>query len=149
MPTTADPYMENYFQNSITDPAILEIRRERGVEMMLEGFRFDDLRRWKMGTLMQMPYNGVYVPAMNVPYAMNGDGVLNVEFVSSTPTSGAISGVYYDIIDNKTIELSQGTYGNIVWLFNTPRVWNDKMYYNPIPTSELVLNPNLVQNSGW
>ena len=148
MPTTADPYMESYFQNTVTDPALLEVRRERGVELMLEGFRFDDLRRWKMGPLMQMPYNGVYVPAMNTPYAMNGDGVLNVSFVSTTPAT-TIPGVYYDIIDNKTIQLSQGTYGNIIWLFNTPRVWNDKMYYDPIPTSELVLNPNLVQNTGW
>ncbi|WP_346238323.1 RagB/SusD family nutrient uptake outer membrane protein [Niabella insulamsoli] len=29
------------------DPVLWEIRRERGVELMLEGFRFDDLRRWK------------------------------------------------------------------------------------------------------
>lgn len=148
-PTTADSYMESYFLNTITDPSLLEIRRERGVELMLEGFRFDDLRRWKMGQLMQTPYNGVYVPAMNVPYAMNGDGVLNVDFVSATPSSGAITGVYYDIIDNKTVTLTNGTYGNIIWLGNTPRTWNDKMYYNPIPTGQLVLNPNLVQNTGW
>lgn len=148
-PTTADSYMESYFLNTITDPSLLEIRRERGVELMLEGFRFDDLRRWKMGQLMQMPYNGVYVPSMNVPYAMNGDGVLNVDFVSATPSSGAIAGVYYDIIDNKTVTLTNGTYGNIIWLANTPRTWNDKMYYNPIPTGQLVLNPNLVQNNGW
>ncbi len=149
MPTTADPYMAAYFLNTVTDPVLLEIRRERGVELMLEGFRFDDIRRWKMGPLMNMPYNGVYVPALNTPYAMNGDGVLNVSFVTATPTSGTITGVYYDIINGTVIKLTGGTYGNIIWLANTPRVWDDKMYYNPIPTSELVLNPNLVQNSGW
>jgi hypothetical protein len=149
MPTTADPYMQQYFLNTVTDPVLLEIRRERGVELMLEGFRFDDIRRWKMGPLMNMPYNGVYVPALNTPYAMNGDGVLNVAFVTATPTSGTIKGVYYDIINGTVIQLTNQTYGNIIWLANTPRVWNDKMYYNPIPTSELVLNPNLVQNPGW
>jgi hypothetical protein len=149
MPATADPYLISYFLNTVTDPALLEIRRERGVELMLEGFRFDDIRRWKMGLLMQMPYNGVYVPALNTPYAMNGDGILNVAFVTATPTTGTIPGVYYYIIDNKTVELTQGTYGNLLWLINTPRVWNDKMYYNPIPTSEIVLNPNLKQNPGW
>ena len=149
MPTTADPYMAAYFLNTVTDPVLLEIRRERGVELMLEGFRFDDIRRWKMGPLMNMPYNGVYVPALNTPYAMNGDGVLNVSFVTATPTSGTITGVYYDIINGTVIKLTGGTFGNIIWLANTPRVWDDKMYYNPIPTSELVLNPNLVQNSGW
>ena len=29
-PTTADPYMVEYFQNQVTDPFILEVRRERG-----------------------------------------------------------------------------------------------------------------------
>ncbi|MCH5684866.1 RagB/SusD family nutrient uptake outer membrane protein [Niabella sp. W65] len=29
------------------DPVLWEIRRERAVELMGEGFRFDDLRRWK------------------------------------------------------------------------------------------------------
>jgi hypothetical protein len=148
MPTTADPYMAQYFLNTISDAVLLEIRRERGVELMLEGFRWDDIRRWKMGLLMQQPYTGVYVPAMNTPYAMNGDGVLNVSFVTSTPGS-AIKGVYYYVIDNKTVKLTQGTYGNIIWLTNIPRVWDDKMYYDPIPSSEIVLNPNLKQNTGW
>jgi hypothetical protein len=80
---------------------------------------------------------------------MNGDGVLNVAFVNATPTTGVVKGVYYDIIDNNTIKLTQGTFGNIIWLANTPRVWNDKMYYDPIPNSEIVINPNLKQNSGW
>jgi len=149
MPVTADPYMAQYFMNTITDPVLLEIRRERGVELMLEGFRFDDIRRWKMGPLMNMPYNGVYVPQLSTPYAMNGDGVLNVSFVTATPTSGTIKGVYYYLIDNKTVKLTQGASGNIIWLANIPRVWDDKMYYNPIPSSEIVLNPNLKQNPGW
>ena len=29
------------------DPTLWEIRRERAIELMAEGFRFDDLRRWK------------------------------------------------------------------------------------------------------
>jgi len=149
MPTVADPYMASYFLNTISDAVLLEIRRERGVELMLEGFRWDDIRRWKMGKLMNMPYNGVYVPQLNTPYAMNGDGVLNVSFVTATPTSGAIKGVYYYLIDNKTVTLTQGSSGNIIWLANIPRVWDDKMYYDPIPSSEIVLNPNLKQNTGW
>ena len=149
MPATADPYMASYFLNTISDPVLLEIRRERGVELMLEGFRFDDIRRWKMGPLMNKAYNGVYVPQLNTPYAMNGDGVLNVSFVTATPTSGTIKGVYYYLIDNKTVNLTQGSTGNIIWLANIPRVWDDKMYYDPIPSSEIVLNPNLKQNPGW
>lgn len=149
MPVAADPYMAQYFMNTISDPVLLEIRRERGVELMLEGFRFDDIRRWKMGPLMNMAYNGVYVPQLNTPYAMNGDGVLNVAFVTAAPASGAVKGVYYYVIDNRTVKLTQGSTGNIIWLANIPRVWDDKMYYDPIPSSEIVLNPNLKQNPGW
>lgn len=98
---------------------------------------------------MQMPYNGVYVPQMNTPYAMNGDGNLNVSFVNSVPTSGVIPGVAYYTINGNFVKLSQGTFGNILWLTNYNRVWDDKWYYNPIPTGEIVLNPNLKQPPGW
>jgi starch-binding outer membrane protein, SusD/RagB family len=149
-PTTADPYLMNTYYPNISDAALLEIRRERGIEMMLEGLRFDDIRRWKAGYLMQMPYLGVYVPAMNTPYAFNGDGVLNVSFVTTTPTT-TIPGVVYTVINNTVVSLTQGDHGNIHWLVNydASRVWNDKFYYYPIPTSELVLNPALGQTPGW
>lgn len=29
------------------------------------------------------------------------------------------------------------------------RKWDDKLYLHPIPTQELTLNPNLIQNPGW
>ena len=37
---TADPYLVTNYFPGITDPSILEIRRERGIELSLEGFRF-------------------------------------------------------------------------------------------------------------
>jgi len=149
-PTTADPYLVNTYFPNISDPALLEIRRERGVELVCEGLRFDDIRRWKAGNLMSLPYLGVYVPAMNTPYAMNGDGVLNVSFVSAAP-SNPVKGVSYYLIAGSFVNLTNGTYGNIHWLVNydATRVWNDKFYYYPIPTSELVLNPKLTQSPGW
>lgn len=63
-PTKADPYLQaNYFPE-ITDPSLLEIRRERGIELVFEGLRFSDLLRWKKGNLMTMPWNGFYVPEL-------------------------------------------------------------------------------------
>ena len=29
------------------------------------------------------------------------------------------------------------------------RIWDDKMYFYPIPQSEIYKNPKLVQNPGW
>ena len=34
-------------RDSEIDPILWEIRRERGIELMGEGFRREDLRRWK------------------------------------------------------------------------------------------------------
>jgi starch-binding outer membrane protein, SusD/RagB family len=34
-------------RDTTVDPVLWEIRRERAIELMAEGFRFDDLRRWK------------------------------------------------------------------------------------------------------
>ena len=43
-------------------PALLwEVRRERRVELMGEGFRLDDLRRWKKGDYVNKRPLGVYV----------------------------------------------------------------------------------------
>lgn len=42
-------------------PLLWEIRRERRVELMGEGFRLDDLRRWKKGEYVNKQPIGVYV----------------------------------------------------------------------------------------
>ena len=39
--------IENYADGPVTDPMLWEIRRERRVELCMEGFRVSDLKRWK------------------------------------------------------------------------------------------------------
>ena len=60
-------YLKNNYFPAISDASILEIRRERGIELAFEGFRFYDIVRWKRGELMDQTWNGFYVPALNVP----------------------------------------------------------------------------------
>ena len=43
-PTEVDNYLKETYFPDINDPVILEIRRERAVELVFEGFRFDVLR---------------------------------------------------------------------------------------------------------
>ena len=38
---------------------------------------------------------------------------------------------------------------NGVYRLETGRTWADKNYLLPIPTQQIQLNPNLVQNTGW
>jgi len=153
-PTVADPYLiANYFPG-ITDPVILEVRRERGIELCLEGFRFSDILRWKRGELMEMEWNGFYVPALLTPLDLNEDGVQDVAFYLAPKPSPAeqVPGVtYVDVtaLATNPQRLKNVTTGELTWMNNIVRNWEDKMYYYPIPQTDLITNPNLGQNPGW
>ncbi|GAA0533395.1 RagB/SusD family nutrient uptake outer membrane protein [Chitinophaga japonensis] len=154
-PVTADPYLTaNYFPG-ITDPALLEIRRERGIELALEGFRFYDIVRWKRGELMDQVWNGFYVPALDVPMDLNGDGVNDVVFYQQAPATQLPGVTYINVAptlgDGSTNpqRLSQGTSGELTWLSHITRKWNDKYYLYPIPEADRLVNPALGQNPGW
>jgi hypothetical protein len=154
-PIVADPYLiANYFPG-INDASILEVRRERGIELSLEGLRFSDILRWKRGQLMDQEWNGFYVPALNTPLDLNEDGILDVAFYQGAKPSPAAAGVtYVDVSTNigtakNSQQLKNGTSGELTWMNEIPRKWDDKMYYYPIPQADLQRNPALGQNQGW
>lgn len=152
-PTVVDPYLqENYFP-AISNPVILEVRRERGIELCMEGLRFYDIIRWKRGELMEMEWNGIYVPALDTPLDLNQDGKMDVVYYVNPPAT-APSYPAIPVSDTyggkpNPYRLSNGTYGEITWLNTVPRKWEDKLYYYPIPETDRLTNPNLNQNSGW
>ena len=155
-PTQADPYLqENYFPE-ISNPVLLEIRRERGIELAMEGFRFNDLLRWKKGELLEMPWNGMYVPALNVYLDLNEDSSPDVYFYKSPLNETEIPGVTYVNVSPflsagviNPMQLESSDFGEIRWLDNLPRVWAQKNYFYPIPESDRLINPELGQNPGW
>lgn len=57
-------------------PATLwEIRRERAIELMAEGFRFDDLRRWKKcDDYLKTPKLGMWIKQSDYPHMPIQDG---------------------------------------------------------------------------
>lgn len=152
MPTTADPYLENYF-DGVTDKWILECRRERGIELYMENLRRGDLMRWKMGHKLTTEFAGLYIPEVGKPFDMNGDGVNDICFFSkSHPKSSSQAGVTYVEItaqpgDNvTTYSLNQDNC--LVYVLD--REWNDYKYLYPVPKNAIDINPNLLpQNPGW
>ncbi|QDH79793.1 RagB/SusD family nutrient uptake outer membrane protein [Echinicola soli] len=148
IPAATDSYLQSVYFPNIGDKFLLEIRRERGVELCYEGFRYDDLLRWKKGDLVEMPWEGIYVPGLNQPMDLDGNGKPDVAFVESVPDE-KISGVIYFVVDGSNSILTEGDKGHIVWRANEERQFPDKKYLHPISNSDLVLNPDLGQNPGW
>ena len=154
-PSTVDPYLQAHYFPAISDPVLLEVRRERGIELVLEGLRMEDIIRWNRGELMEMEWNGFYVPALNQPLDLNEDGVLDVAFYKVLPATRVPGVTYVNVAETisggtpNPQRLSQDTHGELTWLNNIPRNWEEKHYLYPIPETDRLLNPKLGQNPGW
>ncbi|MFD2553084.1 RagB/SusD family nutrient uptake outer membrane protein [Sphingobacterium tabacisoli] len=139
---------------------ILEIRRERRVELACEGFRFDDLYRWKDGALLAKNPEGFYISGLGA-IDVTGDGTPDIAILKDgdeTPLSGLSPSIKEKIvkfnINSGNFYLSKETSGRI--MFNDdkanqrPRSFDEKKYYYfPIPLEQTILNPNLKQPEGW
>lgn len=108
-----------------------EIRRERTVELALEGFRWDDLRRWKTAE-------------DELIESIRGIKIVGTEW----QTMGSTNNNVYYMPDWQSKTDSEGF---IVAESAASRSgFNpDKHYLRPIPTKEILLNPNLRQNPKW
>ena len=148
---TPDPYLtseETGYPNvsGTNKGVILEIRRERTVELAFEGLRYADLLRWAAGERITKCLQGIYFPGAG-EYDWDKDGKADVCLYSgSRPSTGAtfVYKIGTDMI------LTGGNKGYInprpayTFSFDPGR---DYLY--PIPIEERVLNHKLLQNPGW
>ena len=127
---------------------ILEIRRERAVELAQEGFRLPDLIRWREGDCISQTFHGAYFPGPG-EYDLTGDGKADIRlYLPGNKPAGDL--VNLEIGSDTGVLLSDGTSGYLDHHKNISHVFDgNRDYYYPIPTKERSLNPNLKQNPGW
>lgn len=155
VPTVADPLMKQYYPNAKGDQlaAILEVRRERTVELCFEGFRQWDLLRWKEGKwitpVSTKGFQGIYFPALG-EYDLDKDGTIDIcLYKGSKPSTTAPSSNVIEIGANFT--LSAGTSGYLTYYASEDYAWAEGQdYLWPIPADQRQLTGGaLSQNPGW
>lgn len=113
------------YTNDGVSPLIVEIRRERRIELFMEGFRYDDLRRWKQGKKLEQPDLGIRF-----------DDAAVARYAGATVQTTIVDGVPY-------VDVYKGTdWANPVFDENKHYLW-------PIPLSVIAQNPDIQQNPGW
>ena len=164
LPTTVDTYLQQTFYPKVTSPVILEIRRERAIELVYEGFRVNDLNRWAEGKRFEsVPWTGIHFPALDTPFDVNGDGAADYYFTQKelTEVSAAYKGIYVKILPEESQE--QGLHADpnpaggydLRYELALKRKWYDdgRQYLRPVPAQIVRDYANrgyvIDQNPGW
>ncbi len=132
---------------------IWEIRRERRCELICDGFRNDDLMRWKMGAQLDFTKNpsghvGVSEAAV-VAYFDYTQNVYDWNGVHEGKTWDNIVGDGAEKAGDFWVTVDGKKY---ISAFHPDRnrVFNEnKNYLDPLPSGVTLINPNLGQNPGW
>ncbi|RVU00683.1 RagB/SusD family nutrient uptake outer membrane protein [Mucilaginibacter limnophilus] len=138
---------------------LLEIRRERRIELALEGYRFDDLMRWNAGKLLEKEQEGIYFSGLG-KHDLTGDGVGDIILLPNSESIPAVKeknelGVEYRYYragsfgQDAGVFLKNGTSGTVQTIADNGTFQEPKYYYRPIPQNQVQLNPNLKQIFGW
>ena len=119
------PALTNAFVTANALDMLTEIRRERTVELAFEGFRREDLRRWKIAETV-------------LPQAIKGVKFVGTEYQAKYP----------DLVPGVDIQVDGN--GFIVAEPAASRQFLPKHYLDPIPLQQIQLsNGTLTQNPGW
>lgn len=166
-----DPYLlsaETGYPNvsGTNQGVILEIRRERTIELFDEGFRYYDIVRWKEGKTFEKQFKGMYFSALDATkkfrvYDMNGNGTNDALDIciydGDQPTVAAypeLTGVTVFLKLGEHIQLENGTSGGNVIVHDITqksRTWTENRdYLYPIPQDQITLyGGKLTQNPNW
>ncbi len=125
------------------------VRRERKVELMMEGLHLFDMRRWKTGDIENM-------------YPSYGQPLIQYQYEAGIPytTAGGESGVSLGLAPTDKPVFKAGredendipcydAYKQKLKVRDTNRRWEERFQLWPIPTQELARTKNITQNPGY
>ncbi len=163
---TPDAFLSSYYTDKHLDGAdkglILEIRRERTVELVNEGFRLWDMLRWHEGQQLCPASNtlgpgfiGCWFPGLG-EYDMNNDGTPDLCIYTGTKPSTDCENTL-DVSEGKENTLSESTSGYLIQFKDQSYKWEEKDYLYPIPVKQIQIYPKdeatgesvLTQNPGY
>jgi len=158
---TIDPVQNARYPN-VSGPqkaTLLEVRRERRIELALEGYRFDDLMRWNAGKLLEKEQEGIYFSGLG-KHDLTGDNIPDIILLANNESIPAVkekNSLGKDLIYYRTgaigqdagVFLKNGTSGTVQTIADNGIFLEPKYYYRPVPQSQVLLNPNLKQIFGW
>ncbi len=128
-----NPSMDPKYADEGLPSLLIEIRRERRIELAYENFRYYDLMRWKQGTKLSKRILGTRLEDAdyNALVQQNNGKALSITriTVDGKKYIDAYAGTNY-AVEKRTFDES-------------------KNYLLPIPISEFAKNPNLEQTEGW
>lgn len=155
-----DPIQQDRYPQ-VNSPELLEIRRERRVELTHESHRLDDLMRYRAGDLLERLPKGLYFPSLG-EHDLTGDGYSDVMLILHTESIPDQQDretndlgetlIYYragPFGSDATVILENGDNGNILAREDRGVFEDPKHYYRPIPFRDTQINPNLEQIFGW
>ncbi len=120
------------------------VRRERKVELILEGLHFVDMKRWKIGDLENEG------PTYGYPLALTKD---KDGYITSGGYQDATSNMIPNFKKTSRHDLndiaSYDAFKDKLKVRDQNRFWNDRFYLFPIPQVERDRNENLKQNDGY
>ena len=151
-----DPFLLACYPNvtkSENTGVILEIRRERTIELVMEGLRMWDMFRWKEGAQLvneTNPYYGIYFSGPGL-YDMDGDGRNGLELYVDKQTSSPADGLTVLRIGSDIILSDMAENRGYVVAWSTLKyTWNEERdYLWPIPVGEMNTNMAMEQNPGY